>query len=712
MKVLLGSEVCELATHSSQPGRVLIKTEVACKFDRGSTRRQRRESLLKMIRDRVDQVPEILFFDGPRTLVRKAAHMMRRESLRFNDQAASVAGEVLVDLSKAGLGAGSAVAAVALTHPALSAEVVARPDLVWSLKSEVHAPIAALVLPGMVMVAAADKALKSGARRIGVQGNGMLAALTLAWLVANETTCELVANAKLAHTVGMQDLVAHGPRMAGDAWIITEREDTHVATSSALAIGVDLSAAEVRSLWPSAADVVVYDLKAMLQEFDRDYAFDLYYEDGPPLYPDWFTPNLGKRFIEAVPALAPALNSWLNTCTKELGENIQEQYLDARLRLFYFSKAAGSSAGRPALSQRRTPTRGARILRPKRPGSVGLGLIGGGRWPLGMVVRQLSLDNRFDLRGVCDRRPEAAYLASQALDFAFMTTAVEELLEDPDIDVIVVAPYHGAHAPLAARVLRAGKHCFVEKPPAINRVQLDELADAERTSGKILYVGYNRRFAPLNDRIWNYLSARRGPMYFNFAMRAIDIPEHHWYYWPSNGNRIISNCCHLIDYACYLASEELPLSVTTTTAAGLRNDENLNITIRFSGGTIASLCYFKRGRVRRGYYQRYTIARDDLFCEIDGFEYFRAHADSRTLDRWRGLRDMGHRRQMLTFGNAVATNSCSPVSFRNTLISARTVLAAAESAGSGMPVKIDLSGIGDGDCTETEGLREYCSSAL
>jgi predicted dehydrogenase len=698
VKAVFGNQVHELADHSSQPGRVLVKTHVACEFDRGRTRPPQRQGLLKMVRDRIDQVPEVLFFDGPRALIRKATHMMRRESLRFDHQAASVAGEVGADLSKAGLAVGRAVAAVSLTHPALCGTVVARPELVWPLSPGVPAEIAAFVLPGMVVIAAADTARKSGAQRIGVQGEGALAALTLAWLAVQEEAPQLVANARLAQALGLEGRVASDKPRADDAWIVTDCTAVPTAASVALAVGVDLSADMVRELWPAAAKVAPYDLKAMLQEFDGIHAFDLYYDDGPPLYPDWFAPTLGERFVKALPALAPAIGSWLTArgSLSTLAEGVRERLLDARVKLIDFSSVTAdvNRSARATTSRRRTPAPGVRMVRLKRPGSVGLGLIGGGRWPLGMVIRQLGLDERFDLRGVCDRRPEAAYLGAQALNFAFMTTAVDELLDDPDIDVIVVAPYHGVHAPLAARVLHAGKHCLVEKPPAIDRAQLDDLADAARTSGKILYVGYNRRFAPLNERVWRHLAARQGPMYFDFVMRAIDIPAHHWYYWPSNGNRIISNCCHLIDYACYLAGEELPLSVTATSATGERSDENLIINLRFDGGTLASLSYIKRGKVRRGYYQRYTIARDDLFCEIDGFERFRAHANSRTLERWRGLRDMGHRLQMVRFADAVASGGPSPVSLRDTLISARTVLAAAESAEArGTPVRVDLSGI-------------------
>jgi predicted dehydrogenase len=698
VKIIIDNQVRELADHSSQPGRILVTTLVACKLGSGRAGSHEHQSLLKMVRERIQQVPEVLLFDGPRTLMRKAAHMMRRESLRFDRQAASIAGRVRTDLSTNGLAADRAVAAVSLTHPTLCDSVVARPELVWPLSTGIPSEVAALVLPGMVVVAAADAALKSGSQRIGVQGEGVLAALTLAWLAVQNNAPQLVGSAKLVHALGLEARVATDGLDTDDTLVVTDQTETRNDMSIALAIGVDLSADLVRELWPGAARITSCDLTAMLREFENSYMFDVYYEDGPLTYAEWFTPGLGARFVAALPSLAPTILSWLNqrSTVKMLGNGIQEHTVDGRVKLFDFRGMSGelNDSGLKPTLHRRTPAPGTRLIRPKKPRSIGLGLIGGGRWPIGMVVRQLSLDGRFDLRGICDRRPEAAYLGAQALNFAFMTTAVDELLDDPDIDLIVVAPYHGAHAPLAARVLRAGKHCFVEKPPAINRAQLDDLACAARIHGKILYVGYNRRFAPINDRIWRHQLTRQGPKYFDFAMRAIDIPRHHWYYWPSNGNRIISNCCHLIDYACYLAGPELPLSVTTTSAVGERTDENVIVNVCFSAGTIASLSYFKRGKVLGGYYQRYTIAQDDLFCEIDGFERFHAHARSRTLERWRGVRDMGHRRQMARLADAIATGGPSPVSLLETLVSARTLLAAAESAErGGVPINVDLSGV-------------------
>jgi hypothetical protein len=53
------------------------------------------------------------------------------------------------------------------------------------------------------------------------------------------------------------------------------------------------------------------------------------------------------------------------------------------------------------------------------------------------------------------------------MGFAFATTEVDELMDDPDTHAVFVATRHDLHADLVVRALRAGKHVFVEKPLCI-----------------------------------------------------------------------------------------------------------------------------------------------------------------------------------------------------------------------------------------------------
>jgi predicted dehydrogenase len=82
---------------------------------------------------------------------------------------------------------------------------------------------------------------------------------------------------------------------------------------------------------------------------------------------------------------------------------------------------------------------------------------------------------------------------------------VDELLEDPTIDAIVLATPHSLHSQQVVSAAAAGKHVFCEKPFALHRIEAEAAVAAVRAAGVVLGLGYNRRFHPemtkLRERI-------------------------------------------------------------------------------------------------------------------------------------------------------------------------------------------------------------------
>ena len=66
---------------------------------------------------------------------------------------------------------------------------------------------------------------------------------------------------------------------------------------------------------------------------------------------------------------------------------------------------------------------------------------------------------------------------------ARVTADLDELLGDPELDAVVIATPVPSHAPLAERVLAAGKHCFVEKPMAQSVAEAERVVRRPRTRG-------------------------------------------------------------------------------------------------------------------------------------------------------------------------------------------------------------------------------------
>ena len=86
-----------------------------------------------------------------------------------------------------------------------------------------------------------------------------------------------------------------------------------------------------------------------------------------------------------------------------------------------------------------------------------------------------------------------------------------------------------------AQALRAGKAVLVEKPLALDEEGLHEVEEA-LASGRLLMVGFNRRFAPLTIRLREELSASPPPTLLA-RVNAGPLADDHWLNDPEEGGR-------------------------------------------------------------------------------------------------------------------------------------------------------------------------------
>jgi predicted dehydrogenase len=72
--------------------------------------------------------------------------------------------------------------------------------------------------------------------------------------------------------------------------------------------------------------------------------------------------------------------------------------------------------------------------------------------------------------------------------------SLEELLSDPESDIVLVATPNDVHKELVIAALRSGKNVVCEKPVTLNSVDLQEMIDVAKETGKIFTVHQNRRW--------------------------------------------------------------------------------------------------------------------------------------------------------------------------------------------------------------------------
>lgn len=74
------------------------------------------------------------------------------------------------------------------------------------------------------------------------------------------------------------------------------------------------------------------------------------------------------------------------------------------------------------------------------------------------------------------------------------TSDLNELLQDPEIDVVCINSPNPTHAFYAEQALRSGKHILVEKPFALNSRDAQRIFSLAQEKGLLAYTNQNRRY--------------------------------------------------------------------------------------------------------------------------------------------------------------------------------------------------------------------------
>jgi predicted dehydrogenase len=125
--------------------------------------------------------------------------------------------------------------------------------------------------------------------------------------------------------------------------------------------------------------------------------------------------------------------------------------------------------------------------------SVRIGVAGLGYWGPNLAR---NFSRMADLTWLCDSSPERLERAVVGYPGTRATSSLEDLLEDDELDAVALATPVATHAELAERVLRAGKHCFVEKPLAQSVEEAERVVAAARDGGGVLMVGHLLEYHP------------------------------------------------------------------------------------------------------------------------------------------------------------------------------------------------------------------------
>src|SRR5687767_14168902 len=96
-------------------------------------------------------------------------------------------------------------------------------------------------------------------------------------------------------------------------------------------------------------------------------------------------------------------------------------------------------------------------------GQIGLAVLGCGYWGVN-YVRLFSELPDARVVAVCDQRPDRLEEVGKRFPGVHLTTQIDTVLDQDDVDAVVVCTNAATHHDVTQRALMAGKHVLVEKP--------------------------------------------------------------------------------------------------------------------------------------------------------------------------------------------------------------------------------------------------------
>lgn len=122
-----------------------------------------------------------------------------------------------------------------------------------------------------------------------------------------------------------------------------------------------------------------------------------------------------------------------------------------------------------------------------------VGIIGIGWWALAVHAPRLQAMPGVEIVAISRRNAEALADARQRLGGPEAYTDWRDMLDRVDLDAVIVATPHHAHAKPTLEALKRGLHVLVEKPMALASEDAWAMVEAAERADRVLMVGYNRR---------------------------------------------------------------------------------------------------------------------------------------------------------------------------------------------------------------------------
>ena len=129
-----------------------------------------------------------------------------------------------------------------------------------------------------------------------------------------------------------------------------------------------------------------------------------------------------------------------------------------------------------------------------------IGILGAARIaPSAIIFPAQATGHKLVAVGARDKVRAADFAEQYQIQKAY--GSYQEVIDDPDVDVVYNALHNGGHGPWNIKALAAGKHVLSEKPSASNAAEAKEVAAAVSKLGKVFMEGFHYYYHPVFQRL-------------------------------------------------------------------------------------------------------------------------------------------------------------------------------------------------------------------
>lgn len=326
------------------------------------------------------------------------------------------------------------------------------------------------------------------------------------------------------------------------------------------------------------------------------------------------------------------------------------------------------------------------VALPAKPsaGEIKLGVIGAGNFARSVLLPRLAKMREVSLVGVATATGRNAKAIGEQYGFALCTTDYQELLQRADINTVLIATRHDAHAQMTAQAVGAGKLVYVEKPLAITDEDLNEVEQAVRQNAGRVLVGFNRRFSALATELKEFF-AGVDSLAISYRVNAGALAAESWIQQAEGGGRVLGEVCHFVDYLQFLTNAEPVEVFAYRSRAGA---DTLGVIIKLSDGSIGNINYLANGD-RAFPKERVEVYGGGRVGVLDDFRRLELWRDGKRKTSKRLAQDKGFDQELAAFIKAARDGAQMPISWRSLVLTARACLRIEDALASGLPQTVE-----------------------